>query len=72
MYINPDLFSKGLSAILALLFGTVGAALCSYGVDKTREIGGWIAWCAIVATPFFIGAASFFLFQGVLGWSLIR
>jgi hypothetical protein len=61
-----DPISKFLSTILALLFFTVGCALTFYGVNKSREIGGWAAWI-VFAGFLFIIAASIFLLSGAWG-----
>lgn len=62
-----DPFSKFLSAIFALFLFAIGNALFFYGIDKSREIGGWAVWIVFAGFPFIL-AASIFLFSGVLGW----
>ncbi len=64
---NGSPFTKFLSAILALFLFAVGNAFLLYGVDKSREIGGWAVWIVFAGFPFFL-AASIFFFNGVLGW----
>ena len=63
-------FPKPLSAILALIFISSGAALCRYGVDQSREIGGWAVWF-IVGGGICFAFSSYVFFSGVLGWALI-
>jgi len=61
--------SKFLAGILTLFFLSIGAALFLYGVNKSREIGGWAFW--IVAggiVPFWGGLWIFF--ARILGWDL--
>ena len=36
-----------MNGYITFFFGGVGVALCVYGVDKSREIGGWAVWIVL-------------------------
>jgi hypothetical protein len=65
---DRDPFSKLFSAILALFFFAIGNALILYGLNKSREIGGWAALIVFCGFPFFL-FASIFLIGGVFNWA---
>jgi hypothetical protein len=37
-----------LTAILADFLAAIGAAFCMYGVNKSRDIGGWAVWIILL------------------------
>lgn len=55
--------NAGAGAAAALILGALGAALCLYGVNKSREVVGWAIGITLAGATLF-AVSIFFLIEG--------